>query len=60
MPLNATRIIPTPPGFDVCWRREVPQAAAPPVARVALPNAPGWADWNRAYTSSGRFIDMRL
>ena len=60
MPLNATRIIPTPPGFDICWRREAPPAAAAPVARAAVPDAPGWADWNRAYTSSGRFIDMRL
>ena len=60
MPLNATRIIPTPAGVDVCWRREVPATASAQVARGAAPAIPGWADWNRSYTGSGRFIDARL
>jgi hypothetical protein len=60
MPLNGTRVIPTPAGFDICWRREVPQKAPARVAGAAVPAVPGWADWNRAYTGSGRFIDMRL
>jgi hypothetical protein len=60
MPLNATRIIPTPAGVDVCWRREVPETASSPVARGPAPAMPGWADWNRSYTGSGRFIDARL
>jgi hypothetical protein len=60
MPLNATRVIATPPGLDICWRREVPLTASAQAARAPAPAVPGWADWNRAYTSSGRFIDMRL
>jgi hypothetical protein len=60
MPLNATRVIPTPAGFDICWRREAPQAASAPTARAPMLEVPGWADWNRAYTASGRSIDMRL
>jgi hypothetical protein len=60
LPLNATRVIPTPPGFDICWRREAPQAASAPAARAPMPEVPGWADWNRAYTATGRSIDMRL
>jgi hypothetical protein len=60
MPLNATRIIATPPGVDVCWRREVPSTASAKVAARAAPAVPGWADWNRSYTGSGRFLDARL
>jgi hypothetical protein len=60
MPLNATRIIPTPAGVDVCWRREVPPTASSQVTRGPAPAIPGWADWNRSYTGSGRFIDARL
>lgn len=60
MPLNATRIIPTPAGVDVCWRREVPPTASAQVARGPAPALPGWADWNRSYTGSGRYIDARL
>ena len=60
MPLNATRIIPTPAGVDVCWRREVPRTASSQLARGAAPAMPGWADWNRSYTGSGRYIDARL
>jgi hypothetical protein len=60
MPLNATRIIPTPAGVDVCWRREVPATASSQVVRGPAPAMPGWADWNRSYTGSGRFIDARL
>ena len=30
MPLNSTRVIDTPPGADVCWRREI----------LAAPRAP--------------------
>jgi hypothetical protein len=54
LPLNATRIIPTPPGADVCWRREMPPAAAD------APPRPPWTDWNRAHTASGRSLDSRL
>jgi hypothetical protein len=51
LPPNATRIIPAPPGFDVCWRRE--PAAAGPTGRP--PDQ--WTAWSRAYTGSGRFLD---
>ena len=56
LPLNGTRIVETAPGSDVCWRRAVPpgQLAGPP------PTEPGWSEWNRAYTSSGRPVDSRL
>lgn len=60
MPLNATRIIPTPAGVDVCWRREAPPTASAQIARGPAPAMLGWADWNRSYTGSGRFIDARL
>jgi hypothetical protein len=54
LPLNATRVIETPPGADVCWRRELEPGApaSPPDAR--------WTGWNRAFLSSGRPEDSRL
>lgn len=55
LPLNGTRIIDPPPGADVCWRRALP----PPTAPTATP-VPPWTEWNRAYTSSGRYLDTRL
>ena len=55
LPLNGTRIITTPWGADVCWRRELP----PPTAAGAPP-APPWTEWNRAYTAAGRSLDSRL
>jgi hypothetical protein len=59
LPLNATWTIPTPPGTDVCWRRLSP-AEPSQVARDLTSPAPPPAEWNRAYTASGRFIDARL
>jgi hypothetical protein len=56
LPLNGTRVIDTPVGADVCWRRVEPPLAeeAPPGAvRPPIP-------WNRAYTTSGRIVDTRL
>jgi hypothetical protein len=56
LPLNGTRVIDTPVGSDVCWRRVEPPLAeeAPPGAvRPPIP-------WNRAYTTSGRIVDTRL
>ena len=56
LPLNGTRVIDTPVGSDVCWRRiEPPLAEARPPNSVPLPTP-----WNRAYTSVGRIIDSRL
>ena len=55
LPLNGTRVIETMPGADVCWRRAVEAGRTP-----APPTEPGWTEWNRAYTSSGRPIDSRL
>jgi len=54
LPLNGTRIINTPHGADVCWRREVGPAAAD-----AAPTPP-WTEWSRAYTAAGRSLDSRL
>ncbi len=56
LPLNGTRIIAPPPGADVCWRRALP-AGQPQTATTA---APGWTDWSRVFTSSGRSIDSQL
>lgn len=55
LPPNATKVIPTPPGMDVCWRRELPEAAA-----QNAPPAPPWSAWNRAFTGPGRFLDTVL
>ena len=54
LPLNATRIIDTPPGADVCWRR-----LEPPLEQATSPGVPRFVPWNRAYTS-GRTVDSRL
>jgi hypothetical protein len=49
LPLNGTRVIEAAPGADVCWRREFPPGSAP-----------GWTEWNRDYTGTGRSIDAKL
>ena len=56
LPLNGTRIIESIPGADVCWRR----AIAPGTPMGAPPTTPGWTEWSRVFTSSGRSIDSRL
>jgi hypothetical protein len=56
LPLNGTRVIDTPAGSDVCWRR-----IEPPLAEARAPTAvPPPIPWNRAYTTSGRILDTRL
>jgi hypothetical protein len=52
LPPNGTRVLPAPPGMDVCWRRE--NAAGE--ANGAPPND-GWTAWSRALTGPGRFLD---
>jgi hypothetical protein len=54
VPLNGTRVIDSPPGADVCWRR-----LEPPLAENPLPGAPRVTPWNRACVS-GRNVDSRL
>lgn len=54
--LNGTRVIETPPGSDVCWRRAIEPVKAPGVAA----SAPGWTQWYRAFLSSGRSVDSQL
>jgi hypothetical protein len=49
LPLNGTRVIEAAPGADICWRREFPPGTAP-----------GWTEWNRDYTGTGRSIDAKL
>jgi hypothetical protein len=56
LPLNGTRVIEAALGTDVCWRRQIEPAKDQDVA----PSAPGWSEWNRVFTSSGRSIDSRL
>jgi hypothetical protein len=50
LPSNGTRVLPAPPGFDICWRRQ----------RIAgEPKDSGrWTPWNRAVTGPGRFLDV--
>ena len=52
LPPNGTRVIPAPPGFDICWRRE-------PIAGESTASSPTgqWTAWSRAYTATGRFVD---
>jgi len=59
LPLDAAWIIPAPPGSDVCWRRLSPDPPSPSAQGLMLP-APPAAEWNRAFTAAGRFIDARL
>src|SRR5215813_12112616 len=55
LPLNGTRVIDSPAGSDVCWRR-----IEPPFAEARQPNSvPSATPSNRAYTSVGRIIDSR-
>jgi hypothetical protein len=55
LPLNSTRVISTPPGADICWRREM---TAPAATGTAV--GPSWTEWARVYTASGRYLDSRL
>jgi hypothetical protein len=52
LPLNATWIVASPPGSNICWRRIAP--APSQAAAAARP------DWNRAVTATGRSVDARL
>ena len=55
LPLNGTKVIDTPAGSDVCWRR-----LEPPLAESVPPGVPRETPWNRAYLSSGRTVDLQL
>ena len=59
LPLNATRIINTAPGADVCWRREIAPGPAQGDRSGAAPVG-GWTEWNREFLSAGRPVDARL
>jgi hypothetical protein len=52
LPPNGTRVLPAPPGWDICWRRQL----APGETRETPPEGP-WTAWSRAYTGPGRFLD---
>jgi hypothetical protein len=46
LPFKGTRVIEAAPAGDICWRRKT---------------EPGqWTEWNRAFTASGRSIDVPL
>src|ERR1051326_2860365 len=55
LPLNGTRVIDTPAGSRVCWRR-----IDPPFAEATVPAVPLAAAWIRCFTTSGRIVDARL
>ena len=46
LPFKGTRVIEAAPATDICWRRQVPGGQ--------------WTEWSRAYTASGRSIDVQL
>jgi hypothetical protein len=46
LPFKGTRVIEAPPATDICWRRQIA--------------AGKWTDWNRAFTASGRSVDVQL
>jgi hypothetical protein len=52
LPPNGTRVVPAPPGTDVCWRRQL-------IAGETTGTQPAepWTAWSRAYTGPGRFLD---
>jgi hypothetical protein len=52
LPPNGTRVVPAPPGLDICWRRERIVGEA----KRTSPTGP-WTPWSRAYTGPGRFLD---
>ena len=52
LPPNGTRVLPAPPGADICWRRELIAGET-----NETPPAGPWTPWNRAYTGTGRFLD---
>jgi hypothetical protein len=52
LPSNGTRVVPTPPGVDICWRRRLIAGEA-----RETPLAGPWTAWSRAYTGPGRFLD---
>jgi hypothetical protein len=43
---KGTRVIVAAPNTDICWRRQLANGQ--------------WTDWNRAFTASGRFIDVQI
>jgi hypothetical protein len=46
LPFKGTRVIQAAPDTDICWRQ--------------MPVGGQWSEWNRAFTASGRSIDLRL
>ncbi|HWB47767.1 MAG TPA: hypothetical protein VG651_01545 [Stellaceae bacterium] len=46
LPFKGTHVLAAAPNADICWRRQVAGGQ--------------WTDWNRAFTASGKFIDVQL
>ena len=46
LPFKGTRVLAAAPDADICWRRQITGGQ--------------WTDWNRAFTASGRSIDVQL
>ena len=53
LPANGTRVVPAPPGIDICWRRELIAGET-----KEIPPTGPWTEWSRAYTGPGRFLDV--
>ena len=54
MPLNGTRVITSPPGADICWKRQLAEGEPP-----QLP-ASNWTDWSRAFVAHGTAVNSRM
>jgi hypothetical protein len=52
LPPNGTRVIPAPPGIDICWRRQLIAGET-----TGTPPTEPWTAWSRAYTGPERFLD---
>jgi hypothetical protein len=55
LPPNGTRVVPAPPGVDICWRRQLIAGET-----RETPLAGPWTAWSRAYTGPGRFLDAAV
>jgi hypothetical protein len=46
LPFKGTHVVAAAPAADICWRRQT--------------GGGQWTEWNRAFTASGRYIDVQL
>jgi hypothetical protein len=46
LPYKGTHVVAAAPAADICWRLQT--------------HGGQWSEWNRAFTASGRHVDMQL